>query len=43
MKNYDSMIDGTARFSMHSAFCDLTCDPESPSRVSVEVRGYVFD
>ena len=38
IKCYDSLQDGRARFSAHSAFDDPTCPPGSPPRQSIEIR-----
>jgi hypothetical protein len=42
IKCYDSLNDGRARFSAHSAFDDPTCPPGSPPRQSIEVRTLVL-
>lgn len=42
IKCYDSMNDGRARFSAHSAFDDPTCPPGAAPRQSVEVRTLVL-
>lgn len=41
-KSFDSMEDGRARFTPHTAFDDPTCPPESPPRQSIEVRALVM-
>jgi len=38
IKTYDSLEDGTARFSAHSAFDDPGTRPGAPPRESIEVR-----
>jgi hypothetical protein len=42
IKCYDSMKDGRARFSLHSAFIDPTSPPDAPPRESIEVRAFAF-
>lgn len=42
IKVYDSAIDGTARFSLHSAFDDPTTPAGAPPRESIEARTLVF-
>ncbi|HYC65310.1 MAG TPA: CmcJ/NvfI family oxidoreductase, partial [Reyranellaceae bacterium] len=42
IKNYDSMKDGRARFSLHSAFEDPTSPPNPKPRQSIEVRALAF-
>jgi len=42
IKCYDSLTDGTARFSLHSAFDDPTTPADAPPRESIEVRTLVF-
>ena len=42
IKNYDSMKDGRARFSLHSAFEDPTSPANPKPRQSIEVRALVF-
>lgn len=42
IKNYDSMKDGRARFSLHSAFDDPTSPPNPKPRQSIEVRALAF-
>ncbi len=41
-KNYDTIKDGTARFSLHSAFEDPFTPPEPKPRESIETRVFVF-
>ncbi len=41
-KCYDSLKDGRARFTAHSAFHDPTTIPGAPERVSIEARTLVF-
>ncbi len=41
-KCYDSMTDGRARFSAHSAFEDPTSPPNAPPRESIETRTLAF-
>jgi hypothetical protein len=42
IKIYDSLEDGTARLSAHSAFDDPTSPAGAPPRQSIEVRALVF-
>ncbi|HTO07995.1 MAG TPA: CmcJ/NvfI family oxidoreductase [Myxococcota bacterium] len=42
IKTYDSLEDGTARFSAHSAFDDPATRAGAPPRESIEVRALVF-
>ncbi|HXX49400.1 MAG TPA: CmcJ/NvfI family oxidoreductase [Myxococcota bacterium] len=42
IKTYDSLEDGTARFSAHSAFEDPTTSEFAPPRQSIETRALVF-
>jgi hypothetical protein len=42
IKNYDSMKDGRARFSLHSAFTDPTSPRNPRPRQSIEVRALAF-
>jgi hypothetical protein len=42
IKTYDSLEDGTARFSAHSAFEDPASPVGAPPRESIEVRALVF-
>jgi len=42
IKCYDSMKDGRARFSLHSAFMDPTSPANAPPRQSIEVRAFAF-
>jgi hypothetical protein len=42
IKCFDSMVDGRARCSAHTAFDDPTTPPGSPERYSIEVRTLVM-
>jgi len=42
IKCYDSLKDGRARFSLHSAFDDPTSPPNPKPRQSIEVRALAF-
>lgn len=42
VKCWDSLDDGRARFSAHTAFDDPTCPPGAPPRQSIEVRTLVW-
>ena len=42
LKCYDSLEDGRARFTAHSAFDDPTTPPHTAARESIEVRVLVF-
>ena len=42
IKCYDSLKDGRARFSLHSAFDDPTAPADAPPRESIEVRSLAF-
>ena len=42
IKCFDSMTDGRARCSAHTAFDDPTTPPGSPPRYSIEVRTLVM-
>ena len=42
IKNYDSLLDGTARYSMHTAFDDPTSLSNAKPRESIETRALVF-
>jgi hypothetical protein len=42
IKCYDSLTDGRARFSLHSAFDDPTAPDDAPPRESIEVRSFAF-
>ena len=42
IKGYDSLTDGTARFTPHTAFDALKPIPGAPPRESIEVRTLVF-
>ncbi|CAE7218308.1 asaB [Symbiodinium sp. CCMP2592] len=41
-KVFDSATDGRSRFSLHAAFQDPNCQPDAPSRESIEMRCVVF-
>ncbi len=41
-KCYDSMTDGRARFSAHTAFDDPNTPPGAPERESIEARTFAF-
>ncbi len=41
-KNYDSLTDGTARYSMHTALEDPTSPPNPAPRESIESRVFAF-
>jgi hypothetical protein len=41
-KSYESLVDGRARFTPHTAFDDPTCTPDAPPRESIEVRALVL-
>jgi hypothetical protein len=41
-KTFDSIKDGAARWTAHSAFDDPTSPPEAPPRESIEMRTLVF-
>ncbi len=41
-KCYDSLTDGRARFSAHSAFDDPTTPADAPERQSIEMRTFAF-
>lgn len=41
-KNYDTRTDGTARYSMHTAFEDPTSPANPPPRESIESRVFAF-
>lgn len=41
-KNFDTLGDGTARYTLHSAFEDPTSPPDAPPRESIESRAFVF-
>mmetsp|Transcript_30751 Transcript_30751/g.57617 ORF Transcript_30751/g.57617 Transcript_30751/m.57617 type:complete len:321 (+) Transcript_30751:22-984(+) len=41
-KVFDSAMDGRARFSLHAAFQDPSCNPDAASRESIEMRCVVF-
>ncbi|HXN86445.1 MAG TPA: CmcJ/NvfI family oxidoreductase [Candidatus Binataceae bacterium] len=42
LKCYDSIDDGRARFTAHSAFDDPSSPADAPARESIEVRALVF-
>lgn len=42
IKCWDSLDDGRARFSAHTAFDDPSCPAESPPRQSIEIRTLVM-
>ena len=42
LKCFDSMRDGRARFTAHTAFDDPSTPPEAPARESIEVRALAF-
>jgi hypothetical protein len=42
LKIYDSATDGRARLTAHTAFDDPTIGPDTPPRLSIEVRSIVF-
>ena len=42
LKCFDSIQDGRARFTAHTAFKDPTAPPDAPARESIEVRALVF-
>jgi hypothetical protein len=42
IKGYDSMEDGRARFTPHSAFDDPTTPPNARPRESIEARALIF-
>ncbi len=42
IKSYDSLEDGTARFTPHTAFMDPNTRPDAPPRQSIESRLFVF-
>lgn len=42
IKCWDSLEDGRARFSAHTAFDDPSCPPGSPPRQSIEIRTLVM-
>ena len=42
LKCYDSMEDGRARFTAHSAFSDPTAPAGAPARESIEARTFAF-
>lgn len=42
LKNYDSALDGRARFTPHAAFLDPTAPPSARPRESIEIRAIAF-
>jgi len=42
IKTYDSLEDGRARFTAHTAFDDPNTPPDAAPRESIEVRALVF-
>ena len=42
LKGYDSLADGRARFTAHSAFTDPTAPADAPARESIETRTFAF-
>ena len=42
LKNYDSQVEGVARFSPHTAFADPTTPANAPPRASIEIRCLVI-
>jgi hypothetical protein len=42
IKGYDSVDDGRARFTLHTAFDDPTSPPAAAPRQSIEVRAFAF-
>jgi len=42
IKCFDSLKDGRARFSLHTAFEDPTTAPDAPPRESIEIRTLAF-
>ena len=42
IKNYDTLIDGTARYSLHTAFEDPTSPVDAIPRERIETRALVF-
>ena len=42
IKTYDSMEDGRARFTIHTAFDDPTAAADAPPRESIETRAFAF-
>ena len=41
-KNYDTLTDGTARYSLHSAFQDPDTPADAVPRETIETRAFVF-
>lgn len=42
LKCYDSLTDGTARWTGHGSFQDPTARPDAPPRESIEIRSMIF-
>jgi hypothetical protein len=42
LKNYDSALDGRARFTPHAAFLDPTAPEWARPRESIELRAITF-
>lgn len=42
LKCYDSLTDGTARWTAHGAFDDPGAPPDAPPRESIEIRTLIF-
>ena len=42
IKCFDSLKDGRARFSLHTAFEDPTTPADAPPRESIEIRTLAF-
>ena len=42
IKVYDSMEDGRARFTIHTAFDDPNAPPDAAPRESIETRTFAF-
>lgn len=42
LKIYDSLEDGTARLTAHTAFVDPSSRPDAPARRSIELRSLLF-
>jgi len=41
-KNYDTLLDGTARYALHSAFEDPNSPPDPAPRETIESRAFLF-
>jgi hypothetical protein len=41
-KTYESLTDGRARWTAHTAFHDLTSAPDARPRESIEIRTLAF-